>query len=177
MKISDTQEKFIALQNKLFRIYYQERMLIIDKLLLDKTSAKASQSKRLRINYNIHKQLDEPVNRMLNAMEPGTYVRPHRHLTPPKIEAHIILRGESDVLIFDNEGKLIQKITLNFDIGNYGIDIPAGTWHSMIVKQPGTVIYEVKEGPFIPLIPEDFASWSPEPDDEEGVKVFFEQYS
>ncbi len=152
-------------------------MLVINKQLLDETSAKAVQNERLRMNYNIHKQLDEPVNRMLNALEPGTYLRPHRHQTPPKTEAYIVLRGELDVLIFDDEGKLTQRMTLNPEIGNYGVDIPAGVWHSMIVKQPGTVIYEVKEGPFVPLIPEDFAPWSPAPDEKEGIKAFFKQYS
>ncbi|MDR0231305.1 MAG: WbuC family cupin fold metalloprotein [Dysgonamonadaceae bacterium] len=152
-------------------------MLIINKLLLDETTAKAIQSERLRMNYNIHKQLEDPVNRMLNALEPHTYLRPHRHWTPPKTEAYIVLRGELDVLIFDDEGKLIQRVALNPEIDNYGVDIPAGVWHSMIVKQSGTVIYELKEGPFTPLAPEDFAPWSPEPNDEEGIKAFFNQYS
>ncbi len=152
-------------------------MLIINKQLLDKTSAEAFQNERLRMNYNIHKQLEDPVNRILNALEPGTYLRPHRHRTPPKTEAYIVLRGELDVLIFDNEGKLIQRVTLNPEVGNYGVDIQAGVWHSMIVKQPGTVIYEVKEGPFTPLSPEDFASWSPVLDDEDGIRAFFKQYS
>jgi len=151
-------------------------MLLIDKLLLDETSAKASQNERLRMNYNIHERLDDPVNRMLNALEPGTYLRPHRHLSPPKTESYIVLRGELDVLFFDDNGNLFQRRTLNPEMGNYGMDIPAGVWHSMIVRQSGTVLYEVKEGPFTPLIPEDFASWSPDPDNEEGVKAFFKQY-
>ena len=151
-------------------------MLLIDKLLLDETSAKAAQNERLRMNYNIHNCLEDPVNRMLNALEPGTYLRPHRHHTPPKTESYIVLRGELDVLIFNNEGKLIQRTVLNPLTGNYGVDIPSGEWHSMIVKQSGTVIYEVKAGPFSPTVPDDFAPWSPESDNEEGVKEFFKQY-
>ena len=152
-------------------------MLIIERLLLDKISAKAAQNERLRMNYNIHNHLEDPVNRMLNALELGTYLRPHRHWTPPKTESYVILRGELDVLVFDDKGNLIQKITLNPEIGNYGIDIPAGIWHSMIVKQPGTVIYEVKEGPFTSIAMEDFAPWSPEPGNEGAINTFFKQYS
>ena len=152
-------------------------ILLVDRKLLDETSSRAANNARLRMNYNIHSRLEDPVNRMLNALEPKTYLRPHRHQTPPKVESYIVLRGELDVLIFDDEGILTQRVTLNPQIGNYGIDIPAGVWHSMIVKQQGTVIYEVKEGPFAPLVPEDFAPWSPEPEDVEKVKVFFEQYS
>lgn len=149
---------------------------LINTSLLDETSRKASETSRLRMNYNIHSCLNDPVNRMLNALEPGAYLRPHRHLSPPKTESYIVLRGELDVLIFDDDGNLLQKQTLNPSTGNYGIDIPAGVWHSMIVKQSKTVIYEVKEGPFTPVAAEDFAGWAAEPDNEEGVKAFFSQY-
>ena len=138
-------------------------ILLINQKLLNETSQKASKTPRLRMNYNLHNHLKDPVNRMLNALEPETYLRPHRHWTPPKTESYVVLRGELDVLVFDDKGNLIQKITLNPEIGNYGVDIPAGIWHSMIVKQSGTVIYEVKEGPFTPIPAEDFASWSPGP--------------
>ena len=53
-------------------------MKIINEQLLDETTARAKQSPRLRMNYNFHEELDDPVNRLLNAMEPGTYIRPHR---------------------------------------------------------------------------------------------------
>ena len=52
-------------------------MKIINEQLLDETQAKALQSPRLRMNYNFHERLDDPINRLLNAMEPGTYLRPH----------------------------------------------------------------------------------------------------
>ena len=52
-------------------------MKIINEQLLDETQAKALQSPRLRMNYNFHEKLDDPINRLLNAMEPGTYLRPH----------------------------------------------------------------------------------------------------
>jgi cupin fold WbuC family metalloprotein len=39
--------------------------------------------------------------------------------------------------------------------GNYGLDIPAGQWHSIEVLESGTVILEVKDGPYIPFQPED----------------------
>ncbi len=148
---------------------------LISQLLLDEISYKAKGASRLRMNHNIHDRLDDPVNRMLNALEPGTYLRPHRHLSPPKDEAYVVLRGELDVLLFDEEGNLIQREILSPEKGLYGVDIPAGVWHSMIVRQPGTVIYEVKQGPFVPLVPEDFASWSPEPEDESGIRAFFER--
>lgn len=77
---------------------------LIDTRLLDETTARAQASGRLRMNHNLHERLDDPVNRLLNALEPGTYLRPHRHLHPPKDEAYIVLRGALDVLLFDEAG-------------------------------------------------------------------------
>ena len=68
-------------------------MKLIDTPLLDATTARAKQSPRLRMNHNFHERLDDPVNRLLNALEPGTYLRPHRHSNPDKTEIFLLLRG------------------------------------------------------------------------------------
>ena len=83
-------------------------MKIINEQLLDETQAKALQSPRLRMNYNFHERLDDPINRLLNAMEPGTYLRPHRHLNPAKDEIFLLLRGKVAVFLFDEEGGVVD---------------------------------------------------------------------
>jgi cupin fold WbuC family metalloprotein len=128
---------------------------IIDKRLLDETSGKAEKNERLRMNHNIHNDLNDPINRMLNALEPGTVMPVHRHLHPHKNESIIVLRGEVDVLLYDDGGQLTESITLNPAKGNYGIEIPGEVWHNMHVKEKGTVIFEVKEGPYTPIAKED----------------------
>ena len=60
--------------------------------LLDALSARAKRSARLRANHNLHR-FEDNVQRMLNAIEPGSYVRPHRHMDPPKVEMFTLLRG------------------------------------------------------------------------------------
>ena len=147
-------------------------MKIINKQLLDETSERAKQSPRLRMNYNFHEQLDDPVNRLLNAMEPDTYIRPHRHLNPDKDEIFLLLRGKAMLFIFDNDGNITEKLLLDPLAGSYGAEIKPGIRHSLLVLEPGTVIYEVKPGPFAPLHPENMAPWSPEPDDEKGIKEY-----
>ena len=139
-------------------------MKIINEQLLDETQAKALQSPRLRMNYNFHERLDDPINRLLNAMEPGTYLRPHRHLNPAKDE----------IFLFDEEGNITEKTILNPKEGAYGAEIKAGTWHGLLVLESGSVIYEIKQGPFAPLAPENLAPWSPEAEDTEGVKKYLE---
>ena len=135
-------------------------MKIINEALLDETTGRAKQSPRLRMNYNFHEHLDDPVNRLLNALEPGTYLRPHRHLNPKKDEIFLLLRGRIAVFLFDNKGEITQTQILDPKEGVYGAEIKAGTWHGLLVLESGSVIYEIKEGPFAPLAPENFAPWS-----------------
>lgn len=122
---------------------------------------KADQSERKRINYNFHEQLNDPIQRMLNTMNRGTYLQPHRHKNPDKREAFIILTGRVAVIEFDDEGAIINHIILNNKHGNYGTEIPAGTWHSLIVLEDGSVVYEVKDGPYSPIDDKNFAPWAP----------------
>ena len=113
-------------------------MKIINEQLLDETQAKALQSPRLRMNYNFHERLDDPINRLLNAMEPGTYLRPHRHLNPAKDEIFLLLRGKVAVFLFDEEGNITEKTILNPKEGAYGAEIKAGTWHGLLVLESGS---------------------------------------
>lgn len=149
-------------------------MKIINEALLDETTGRAKQSPRLRMNYNFHERLDDPVNRLLNALEPGTYLRPHRHLNPAKDEIFLLLRGRIAVFLFDNKGEITETQILDPKEGTYGAEIKAGTWHGLSVLESGSVIYEIKEGPFAPLAPENFAPWSPAPEDTEGVEKYME---
>jgi cupin fold WbuC family metalloprotein len=132
---------------------------IVDQQLLDQVSAIAKASPRLRMNHNLH-QLEDRVQRMLNALEPDTYVRAHRHIDPPKAEMFVILRGRTAVLIFNDDGGIEDCIILSPE-GSCVVDIPAGHWHSLLALEPGTVVMEAKDGPYIPSTDKDFAAWAP----------------
>ena len=147
-------------------------MKIIDKQLLDETTEQARQSPRLRMNHNFHEVLDDPVNRLLNAMEPDTYIRPHRHCNPDKNEIFLLLRGKVAVFIFDDTGRITETHLLDPLNGCYGGEIPPGVWHGLLVLESGTVIYEIKEGPFAPLKPENMAPWAPAADNPKGVEEY-----
>lgn len=150
-----------------------QKMKLIDQKLLDETTEKAKQSPRLRMNYNFHETLDDPVNRLLNAMEPDTYLRPHRHLNPDKTEVFILLRGKVALFLFDNCGNVTETFILDPEKGCYGGEIPAGIWHGLVVLESGTVIYEIKQGPFAPLTPDNLAPWSPSADDSLEVQTAY----
>lgn len=128
-------------------------MKFINTKLLDSVTEEAKKNPRLRMNYNIHKSLDSKSQRLLNAMEPNTELPIHRH--HHTTETYIVLRGSVRVLFYNHEGELTQSLILNPREGSYGVDIPIGQWHSLEVLESGTVIFEVKDGPYIPLEEKD----------------------
>ena len=123
-------------------------MKIIDKSLLDEVSAQAKVSPRLRMNYNFHQSLDDKCHRMLNAVEPGTIVPIHRH--PTKDEAFVVIRGKVKVTTHNDDGSIIESIMLDPNDGRYGVNIPKNIWHTLESLESGSVIFECKEGPFVP---------------------------
>jgi len=133
---------------------------IVSPELLDEVIQKAKNSLRSRINHNFHDDLADPINRMLNAFEPGTYIQPHKHENPDKREVFIVLRGSLVVVFFDNSGTPTDFVLLDQDKGNYAVEIPVGAWHSVFALVSGTVVYEVKDGPYLPMNDKNFASWA-----------------
>jgi Mannose-6-phosphate isomerase len=150
-------------------------MKVITEELLDTVSTQAKENSRLRMNYNLHDSLDNKVHRLLNALEPGTYLPPHRHKNPDKDETYVVLRGGLYTFFYDEEGKVTNKVELNPQKGLYGIEIPAGTWHNLVVLEPNTVIFEIKEGPYAAISPENIPSWAPDPSDEKAVNDFMKR--
>ena len=122
--------------------------MVIDKKLLDKVTAQAKSSPRLRMNYNFHQSLDEKCHRFLNAVEPGTEVPIHKH--PTKDETFVILRGKVRVTTHRDDGSIIEDVVLCTEEGKYGVNIPKGVWHTIEAMEPDSVILECKEGPFVP---------------------------
>ena len=121
--------------------------MIIDKELLDRVSAQAKESSRLRMNYNFHGSLEDKCHRFLNAVEPGTKVEIHRH--PTKDETFILLRGKVRVLTYNDAGEILDDIILDPQEGRYGVDIPKNVWHNVECLESGSVFFECKEGPFV----------------------------
>ena len=152
-------------------------MKIIDKALLDRTSEQARKENRLRKNYNLHERLCDPVNRLLNALESGTYIPAHRHSHPAKDETVIVLRGSVVSVIFDDAGNIVERVEVSPALGVYGFDIPAGQWHGLLVRESGTVVFEVKKGPFTPLSEEDITPWTPRTDDKAGIARYLNRLS
>ncbi len=126
--------------------------MIINDKLLDKVTAEAAESPRLRMNYNLHDSLDAKAQRLINVLLPGTSLPIHRHRHTA--ETYVILRGKMFVVFYNDLGAQTARYLLAPTQGNYGVHIPAGQWHGIEVIE-ATAIFEVKDGPYTPLQPED----------------------
>lgn len=122
--------------------------MTINKQILEDLTAKAKESPRLRMNLNFHESLDEKCHRFLNALEPGTVVPIHRH--PTKDETFVLLRGKVRVTTHNDDGSIIEDVILSPDEGRYGMNIPKGVWHKVESLESGSILFECKEGPFVP---------------------------
>jgi cupin fold WbuC family metalloprotein len=137
-------------------------MHIIDQRLLDELSAQARTNPRLRKNHNLHPADDFCCHRLFNAIEPGSYIRPHRHLDPAKDETFVIIRGRLGVIMFDEGGQVAGTALLAPGEGAIAVDIPHGRFHTAVSLEPDTIFFEAKAGPYLPLTEGEKAHWAPE---------------
>lgn len=126
--------------------------MLINNELLDEITMKAEESPRRRMNFNLHNSLDAKAQRLINILLPDTVLPIHRHRHTA--ETYLLLRGKMVVVFYNNIGAQIERHLLDPAIGNYGVHIPAGQWHTIEVIEP-SAIFEVKEGPYTPLSSED----------------------
>ena len=148
-------------------------MKIVTTDLLRHVSAQARTNPRLRQNYNIHSSDNSRCHRLLNAMEPASYIRPHRHLDPEKDEAFILMSGRLGIITFHDNGDISEKLVLSFQDGILAADIPNGIFHTALSLESGTVFYEAKAGPYHPLTDDEKASWAPG-DGDPGALIYLE---
>ncbi len=135
--------------------------LILDDAWLAPLREKALAAPRLRTNLNLHESAGAACQRFFNAMEPTSYVQPHRHSGEGKQETLIVVRGRVGVLIFDDMGRIIRHGVLAAGGRQFGFHMPTGIWHAIVSLENGTVFLETKGGPYLAGADTEFASWAP----------------
>ena len=145
----------------------------LDEPLFERLLQEAKNSPRLRSHYNLHSSYDDPVQRLLIGFVKGTYVRPHYHTQANKWEMMLVLRGSVGVLLFDHGGVVEKRYELSQHGSLSGLDIVPRTYHTIFPLTDTAIVLEVKEGPYTPAEPEDFAAWAP-PEGDKGVEKFLE---
>jgi cupin fold WbuC family metalloprotein len=134
-------------------------MKLFSRTLFDDLTARASASPRQRTNHNVHADASDPVQRFFVAANRNSYFRPHRHLS--KSELALVLRGQFEVVTFDDNGTVTARYCVGEGSPNIGYETPRGTWHTLIARDDGALFFEVKEGPYDPATAAEFAPWAP----------------
>ena len=125
--------------------------MLVDQTVLDELTVRAKASPRLRMNLDLRNSPADGSQRMLNAIEPGTVLPIHRH--PTTSETVVCLRGHFQEYFYDADGRLTE--TIDMRPGGNLLNIPVGQWHNLESFESGTVLLEVKDGPYEPIGPED----------------------
>ena len=125
--------------------------MIINQHVLDELTARAKASPRLRMNLDLRNSPEDGSQRMLNAIEPGTVLPIHRHRSTS--ETVVCIRGHFEEYFYDEAGNRTDVIDMR--PGGNVLNIPAGQWHSLESLESGTVLIEVKDGPYEPISQED----------------------
>lgn len=136
-------------------------MEVITTELLGRLSVEAALAPRLRKNHNIHPANESQCHRLLNAIEPSSYIRPHRHLDPEKGETFVLMNGRLGIITFTNSGEIAESVLLSRENGNLAVNIPSAVFHTAVSLEPGTVFFEAKAGPYLSLTEDEVAAWSP----------------
>ena len=131
---------------------------VFDADFLDRLTAEAAATPRRRKNFNLHASDDYPCHRFFNAMCADTYVAPHRHADAAKDESLVLLRGTLGVVIFDDQGQVLLARRLH---AGQVADVPHNTYHAWVALEDGTVFFEAKAGPYVPLRPIEKAPFAP----------------
>ena len=150
-------------------------MQIVNCEFMDKLSEQAQASERKRAHFNLHQSLDEDIHRLCMGAEPGTFIRPHRHLNCDKWELFTILRGKIVVLIFADDGTVLNRVEMTAGGDNCVIEIPADSWHAFASMQSTSIVMEVKHGPYQRPVEEDWLPGTPS-EGEDGASELQQWY-
>jgi len=136
----------------------------IDRDLFAQVAFEARLHPRLRLNHNFHLEQDS-VQRFLNVLQPGTYVRPHRHRRNgfgTGFECFLVMQGAIGLLLFNSEGEIHQQLHLSAKGSTHGIEIAEDQFHTLVALEANSVIFELKQGPHQPAQDKDFLNGFPQ---------------
>ncbi|MEM6822427.1 MAG: WbuC family cupin fold metalloprotein [Verrucomicrobiota bacterium] len=121
----------------------------------------SKKSPRKRMMVPIQRSESAPVQRLLNIMQPGSYVQPHRHPRPQATELVLVIQGAIQIWIFDDSGNITESQRLESGQINTLVDIEPNVWHTFAAQESDTVVLEIKGGPYDRENDKIFAPWAP----------------
>lgn len=149
-------------------------MKVFSAEYLNELTAKAQGNARKRQHQNIHESYGDPCQRTFNAIEPYSYLRPHQHAATQGSETMVGIRGLMALIVFDDEGQILRVERFGAPASHAdssiaaGVESPPGIWHSVVSLESGSILLEMKAGPFDPDAPRYPAPWAPKEGSKEG---------
>ena len=124
--------------------------MVITQAILDDLTRRAQDTPRLRMNLDLRNSAEDQSQRMLNAIEPGSPERIHRHRHTS--ETVVCIRGRVVEEFYDELERICtDSIELTPNGPNVAINVPAGQWHSIRAVESGSVVLSVKDGKYEPI--------------------------
>lgn len=152
-------------------LYADEPIVKVDECDVALLKEKASSNQRKRIRLCAHKDVQDKLHEMIIVLRNDTYIRPHRHVD--KVESFHIVEGRVDVVIFDQDGSIIEVVQMGeYSSGRkfyYRLAIP--NFHTLLIRSDFVVFHETTNGPF-DRAKSLYAEWSPTEDDAAGSSDF-----
>jgi cupin fold WbuC family metalloprotein len=117
-----------------------------------------------RVRINAHPGSDDGLHEMIIAIEPGSYIRPHKH--PGKSEAFHIIEGQVDIVVFSEAGNIDRIVSLAAKGGDrpFYYRMSTSHFHTLIIRSDLLVVHEITNGPFVPTSTV-YADFAPEEGD------------
>lgn len=140
----------------------QGAVFVLDETMVRLGIRASRESPRRRIMLPMQRSTDEGVQRLVNFLQPGSYIRPHVHPKPECVENIAVLAGAIVFLTFAEDGTITSAHRLA--AGNPAscmVDIEQGVWHTLVPLADDTVVLEIKRGPYDAVTDKQFAAWSP----------------
>jgi cupin fold WbuC family metalloprotein len=151
-------------------------VIVIDSHLVSEAIKISRRSPRGRIILPFHKSTDDALQRMLNILQPKSYIQPHCHKQPPKAESIVVVKGSICYVTFKENGEINRLFTLKAGSAKFGVDICADVYHTFFALDKDTVLFEVKPGPYNPDTDKTFAPWAPVEGSEESKEYLMKLY-
>jgi len=125
---------------------HSQGKMVINNKIFDELSALAQANPRLRQSFDLRNSSEDGSQRMLNALEPGTIMPIHRHHASS--ETVVILRGKICWIFYDDNGVETERVTLDANGDLRMLNVERNRWHSLVCLEPGSVLYESKDGAY-----------------------------
>lgn len=135
--------------------------------------AASRSSPRRRVVVPVQRSESAVVQRMINVIQPDSYLRPHHHPRPQGVELVCVLQGEIGVFLFDDDGSVTSVFRLRPGPDTSIIDIEPRVWHTFLALAPDTIVLEIKGGPYDRDLDKVFPPWAPA-EDEAGAAAYQE---